>query len=137
MPQLDITINLIWFLSTVLVIGVLYLHWVYVYVPFFVRSWKLKDYYVFYLKLVTLSVCSKYIYLLGTTYYYLTNSSLVVYHMYGSLRDIQNTYSLEVFDSDHHQWRNSKKISLKYVSESIELNQSNDSAYQLYNESYL
>ena len=55
MPQLDITINLIWFFFSIFAVGVLYLNNIYIYIPFFIRYWKFNELYKFNMTLLYLS----------------------------------------------------------------------------------
>lgn len=55
MPQLDITINLVWYLCSVIGVGVLYLHLIYTYIPFFIRYWKFQKLHTISMLLFSLS----------------------------------------------------------------------------------
>jgi len=88
MPQLDITINLIWCLFSILGIGVLYLQNIYIYLPFFIRYWKFRSFYPLYLMLNVLYSSSK---------FQVSNCTLVPYGLSALYVEfIYAPYSLEV-----------------------------------------
>jgi len=99
MPQLDITLNLIWYVFTLLGIGVLYLQNVYIYFPFYIIYWKFRDYYYLYL-----SICSLYIVNMYSTYilsnrYYVPSCTVVPYGLHPNYRDASSVpYKLDVLE---------------------------------------
>jgi len=58
MPQLDIALTILWYIFIIFGLGVLYLQNVYIYIPTFIRGWKVRSFYVLSL---TLEVVSLYI----------------------------------------------------------------------------
>jgi len=99
MPQLDITINLIWYFCTVLGIGVLYLNNIYIYIPFFIRYWRFNEFYGLYLKLFLLNNYNLFSITLTSSKYYVINCLILPYGLsaiyHGS---IISSYKLDVED---------------------------------------
>jgi len=99
MPQLDITMNVLWYIIILIVLGILYLQNVYIYFPFLIKGWKIRTYYSLYLiknvaliyDLVSQSMKSD-------VYYYSSCIAL----KYGSISEVIGVefspYSLEVLD---------------------------------------
>lgn len=96
MPQLDTTMNLVWYLCSVFGIGVLYLQNVYVYMPFFVRYWKFSNYYIVYSTLVAINIYREYLVLLQMEDYVVSNCMKISYSLDTGVDDLSLvSYSLD------------------------------------------
>lgn len=100
MPQLDITLNVIWYLCSVIGLGALYLHNIYIYIPFFIRYWKFQDFYKLSIVLVVLKNYEIYFNLLSSNRYFVASCLTIPYGVSsgykGSAFDL---YDLDVSDS--------------------------------------
>lgn len=97
MPQLDITINLIWYLCSIIGLGVLYLQNIYIYIPFFVRYWKFNNYYKIYMTLFSLYIYNIYLNFLSTNQYYLVSCANIPYVLNSCYHESTlDTYRLDI-----------------------------------------
>jgi hypothetical protein len=99
MPQLDIVLNLIWYICSVVGLGVLYLHNIYIYIPFFIRYWKFQNAYKLHMVLFMLRLYDIYCFFLNNNYYYFGNCTNITYGgSSGYIYIPLNLYDLDVED---------------------------------------
>lgn len=99
MPQLDITLNIIWYICSIIGLGVLYLHDIYIYIPFFIRYWKFQSVYKLHMLLFTLKLHEVFFIFLSSGQYFISSCTNITYG--GSsehLGIIWSLYDLDVLD---------------------------------------
>lgn len=97
MPQLDIILNLVWYICSIVGISVLYLQNVYVYLPLFIRYWKFTNYYIAYLHIFSIHICRIYLKFVNTKNYYTNSCTVIPYGLLPHLDIVaRSSYTLDV-----------------------------------------
>jgi|SaaInl7_135m_RNA_FD_contig_111_248909_length_5563_multi_8_in_0_out_0_5 hypothetical protein len=97
MPQLDITMNLIWFIFLLLGLGVLYLQNVYLYLPLMLKGWKFRSYYLIYLMRKLIDLYDMVLNFMRLDNYYYSSCVTIKYGIFTLFNNVDEyPYSLDV-----------------------------------------